>query len=49
MWQPWSLINPEVKAQSGATVMALWTNPNHLGLFMTGADGTVWSTWWEPG
>ncbi len=49
-WQPWFPIHPEVKMQPGAVVTALWApNSNHLDLFATGADGTVWSTWWEWG
>ncbi len=47
-WQHWFLISPQVKMQPGATVTALWrSNDTHLGLFSTGTDGTVWSTWWE--
>jgi hypothetical protein len=45
--QGWFAIHPEVKAQPGATITALWNNPQHLDLFMTGTDGTVWSTWWD--
>jgi len=49
-WQPWFLIRPEIKMQAGATVTALWSNnQTHLDLFVTGTDGAVWSTWWEPG
>jgi hypothetical protein len=28
-------------------VTAVWSNPNHLDLFISGADGTVKSTFWE--
>ena len=30
--------------------LAVWSrsDPNHLDLFVTGADGKVMSTWWEP-
>jgi hypothetical protein len=44
----WFLIHPEVKANPGATVTALWRNDQHLDLFMTGTDGAVWSVWWNP-
>ncbi len=49
-WQRWFSIWPEVaEADPGAPVTAVWRNPSHLDLFMTGRDGTVWSTWWEAG
>jgi hypothetical protein len=49
-WQPWFAIYPEVKMQPGAKVSALWrSNHTHLDLFVSGSDGAVWSTWWEPG
>src|SRR3954467_11495285 len=48
-WQPWFAIAPQQKAAPGARVTALWApdRPGHLDLFMSGNDGTVWSTWWE--
>jgi len=47
-WQKWFPILPLVaKANPGATVTPLWSNEQHLDLFMTGTDGTVWSTWWD--
>ena len=47
-WQPWFSIWNNVLMQPGATVTALWrSNDTHLDLFVTGPDGTVWSTWWE--
>jgi hypothetical protein len=36
-----------VSAERGATVTTLWRNSNHQDLFMTGTDGTVYSTFWE--
>ena|GEM_PF-3467415 len=49
-WEPWFAVRPESKAHPGAPVTALWrSGETHLDLFMTGADGTVWSTWWEKG
>ena len=33
--------------EAGAPVTAVWRGPSHLDLFMTGNDGTVWSTWWD--
>ncbi len=35
--------------QPGATVTALVPRENRIDLFVTGTDGAVWSTWWEPG
>jgi hypothetical protein len=40
-WQPWFLIHPEIKANPEAIVTALWRDPQHLDLFMTGTDGAV--------
>jgi hypothetical protein len=39
----------EVRSAVSAPVTAVWAprQPQHLDLFMTGPDGTVWSTWWE--
>ena len=28
-------------------VTALVPRPGHIDLFATGADGAVWTTWWE--
>jgi hypothetical protein len=45
-WQPWFVIQPEVKMQLGTTVTALSrSNDTHLDLFATGNDGAVWTTW----
>lgn len=51
-WQPWFNVNDAVWAlmisiKAGAKVTALWSNNNHLDLFATANDGSVWSTWWE--
>src|SRR5215472_8718803 len=47
-WQLWFSIRPETAlAAPGQSVTAVWSNPNHLDLFMSAADGTVKSTWWE--
>ncbi|HEY7579705.1 MAG TPA: hypothetical protein VH855_19105 [Acetobacteraceae bacterium] len=55
-WQPtWFAIGPASgMAMPGQTITALWSNPNHLDLFMTGKDGRVMSTFfdnnqWVPG
>ena len=49
-WQRRFSIWPQIaKADPGATVTAVWRDPNHLDLFTTGTDGTVWSAWWEAG
>ena len=47
-WQGWFAIQP-ASGQSTADqpITALWSNPRHLDLFMTGRDGEVFSTWWE--
>jgi hypothetical protein len=54
-WEPaWFAVNPASgAAASGQTVTAVWMNPNHLDLFMTGKDGRVMSTYfdnnrWQP-
>jgi len=47
-WQRWFSIWPLIaEAQGGAPVTAVWRDPTHLDLFMTGTDGTVLSTWSE--
>jgi hypothetical protein len=48
-WQYWSPIHPEQKAAPGAKISASWVaySDNHLDLFMTASDGTVWSCFWE--
>jgi hypothetical protein len=47
-WQAWFAIHPETgKVQSGQQVTAAWSNPQHLDLFATDAQGRVMSTWWE--
>jgi hypothetical protein len=51
-WRPWFTIRPDIKMFPGATVTALQPatqpfNP-HVDLFVTGTDGTVWSTFFEP-
>ncbi len=44
----WVTIHPETKVNPGATVTALWGDPDkHLDLFATGPDGTAWSIWWN--
>ena len=47
-WQYWFQIHPEQKAAPGAKVSASWAayDENHLDLFMTASDGTVWSCYW---
>ena len=45
-WQ-WFRINQPGVATPGQTVTAVWSTPQHLDLFITAADGTVKSTWWE--
>jgi hypothetical protein len=55
-WQEWYVVapkyewapaEPQVATQPGAAVTALVPRQDHIDLFVTGADGTVWSTWWD--
>jgi hypothetical protein len=47
-WQPWFAVHPEsATGAPGQPVTAIWSNPQHLDLFVTGHDGRVMSTWWE--
>jgi hypothetical protein len=47
-WQPWFAIHPEsATGPPGQPVSAVWSNPQHLDLFITSSDGRVMSTWWE--
>src|SRR6516165_5326467 len=47
-WQPRFAIHPEsATGAPGQPVTAVWSNPQHLDLFVTGHDGRVMSTWWE--
>ena len=48
-WQPaWFPVDPETgMAAPGQSITAVWRNPNHLDLFMTGKDGRVMSTFFE--
>jgi hypothetical protein len=45
-WQ-WFRIGSLRMASPGQPVTAVWANPQHLDLFITSADGTVKSAWWE--
>jgi hypothetical protein len=46
-WQFWSAISPEQKAAPGAKITAQWAayDANHLDIFMTSSDGSVYSTY----
>src|SRR5450631_2547902 len=47
-WQAWFPIHAESGKAAGAQpVTAVWSNPQHLDLFMTDSQGRVLSTWWE--
>ena len=51
-WQPWFTVSnavwiPGVSLKPGAQITALWHGENHLDLFATAGDGSVWSTWWD--
>src|SRR5438270_361593 len=40
VWQPWFAIHPEsANGAPGQSVTAVWSNPQHLDLFVTGHDG----------
>ena len=47
-WRAWFPISPSTgRAAPGQPVTAVWSNPNHLDLFITAQDGTVLTTFWE--
>ncbi len=49
VFRKWSDINGWFQIQPGSRVTALWRELNvQLDLFVTGLDGQVWTTWWEP-
>ena len=47
-WQPWFAIGAaSAKVKPGQPVTAVWSNRNHLDLFVADQEGRVLSTWWE--
>ncbi len=44
----WFTIHPEIRMFPGARVTALQPFEGHVDLFVTGPDGAVWSTFFEP-
>jgi len=48
-WQKWFQVSPGQKMAPGAPVTVLWAaySKNHLDVFATAADGTVWSAYWD--
>jgi hypothetical protein len=48
-WQYWKPIHPEQKSAPGAKVSAGWApyDSEHLDLFMTSNEGTVFSSYWD--
>jgi hypothetical protein len=48
-WNKWFAIHSEKQFVPGAKVTAQWATSEHLDLFVTDADGRVWSSWWEDG
>jgi hypothetical protein len=53
-WQPWFSVSNaawalNVYLKPGAKVTALWRDSNHLDVFGTANDGSIWSTWYESG
>jgi hypothetical protein len=49
-WQNWFSIGPAGNAAPGQPISAVWSQAkaNHLDLFMTGQNGQVMSTFWDP-
>ena len=47
--QDWNSIVPNVRTTGGGPITAVYRNPDHLDLFMTGTDGTVWNISWNRG
>ena len=47
-WREWFVISSATRiTMPGQPITAVWSNPNHLDIFMTDKDGTVRSTFWE--
>jgi hypothetical protein len=46
-WRSWFAIHPETRFALDSRVTALARRPDHLDLFVTGLDGSVWSCWWH--
>jgi hypothetical protein len=48
-WQSWFPVSPAQKMTPGATATIIWAaySNNHLDIFATAVDGTVWSTYWD--
>ncbi len=47
-WRLWFPVSPGAPLQVGGSVSALVPRKDHIDLFATAPDGSVWSTWWEP-
>ena len=45
-WHPWFRVSGGAAAL-GSPITVVARNPNHLDLFVTGADGRIYSTWWD--
>jgi hypothetical protein len=46
-YHPWSPLSSSAFVAPGQPITAVWSNASHLDLFTVGADGAVWSAWWE--
>ena len=46
-WANWFNVSGGAAALR-SPVTAIARNPNHLDLFVTGTDGRIYSTWWQP-
>lgn len=46
-WRPWFPLFAERQFPSVGRVTAIAREPEHLDVFVVGADGVVWSAWWH--
>ena len=45
-WAPWFGVSGG-RAAARSPISCIARNPDHLDLFVTGADGAIYSTWWD--
>ena len=45
----WTAIQNQVKTTGGGPITAVYQDPTHLDLFMSGTDGTCWNISWDEG
>jgi hypothetical protein len=46
-WHNWFNVSGGA-AQLGSPISVVARRPDHLDLFVTGTDGKIYSTWWDP-